>query len=74
MKTFDSILTEIAENINNGYETAVLGKNNIAVKYGFLIENETDLPDLPENCELVIWNNEEIDNILNEFILIQKVN
>ncbi len=66
MKTFQTLMNEIRENSLNGYETAILGRNNTAVKYGSLIAEESELPDLPQQCELIVWNNENIDAFLKD--------
>lgn len=67
LMTFEDLVQEIAENVSDGYETAILGKNMKAVKYGSLISEENDLPDTPENCCLRIWNNNNIDNVLGSY-------
>src|ERR1035437_7071196 len=71
-KTYESIILEIEENVTDGYETAVFGKNGKAVKFGSLISDESELPDIPKNCNFRIWNNDNIDNILASYTRIDK--
>lgn len=41
----------------DGYYSAIVGKNNKAVKNGLTISEESELPDAVKNCSLMIWNN-----------------
>ena len=62
------IIKTVAHNRRMGLETAIVGQNGDAIKYGFNIRDPKDLPDTPERCELIPWNNEVgIDGILAEF-------
>lgn len=70
MKTFEEINIQIAENSTGGCETAILGKNGKAVKYGSLISESNELPDKPNNCTLMVWNNSNIDTVLKDYKLI----
>lgn len=70
-QSFDSIIIMIHENRSNGYETAIVSdKNKKAVKYGSLIQEESELPDVVKNCSLLIWNNDNIDSLLSGYQLI----
>lgn len=70
MKTYEDIINEIAENSSNGYETAVIGYNGKAVKYGSLIGDKCEMPDKAKNCTLQIWNNENINDFLKDYTII----
>jgi hypothetical protein len=66
---YDEIIEAIENNTTGGYETAILGNNGKAVKYGSLVSDICELPDKPENCNLVIWNNENIELVLCDYTL-----
>ena len=70
MKTFNQIEELIQENLSDGYETAIYGRNGKAVKYGSLVGEENELPDLPEYCSFKIWNNSNIDDTFTDYKLI----
>lgn len=73
MNNFEKILLDIKDNSNNGYETAILSDSaNRAVKFGSLVSEISDLPDKPENCTLIVWNNENIDKLLQGIVVIDQ--
>jgi len=66
MKT---LLKEIDVNLTDGYETAVFSElSGIWVKYGSNIVNIDDLPDVPQRCKTLIWNNDNIDIVFSGYI------
>lgn len=65
---FEMLEEEIQKNKNEGYESAIISnKKNKAIKYGSLVQEENELPDEPQYCKLIIWNNYNIETILEDF-------
>lgn len=60
----------IAANLINGYESALKLTNGKAIKYGSMFEEHLLDGLNKSDYELILWNNENIDNELKGYTLI----